>query len=35
MSTSRSRVTETDRFWVVEKKGLAAELASSVDPRAS
>jgi hypothetical protein len=28
-------VTETDRFWVVEKKGLAAELASSVDPRAS
>jgi hypothetical protein len=28
-------VNETDRFWVVEKKGLAAELARSVDPRAS
>ena len=27
-------VTETERFWVVEKKGVAAELARSVDPRA-
>jgi hypothetical protein len=28
-------VTASDRFWVVEKKGVAAELARSVDPRAA
>jgi hypothetical protein len=28
-------VSENDRFWVVQKKGLAAELTRAVDPRAS
>jgi hypothetical protein len=28
-------VVENGRFWVVEKKGLAADLATSVDPRAA
>jgi len=26
-------VAKTDRFWVVEKKGTAAEVAASADPR--
>jgi hypothetical protein len=30
-----SVVSENERFWVVEKQGLAAELATSVDPRAA
>lgn len=28
-------INEYDRFWVVEKKGVAAEVARSVDPRAA
>lgn len=28
-------IDENDRFWVVQKRGLAAKLTTSVDPRAS